>query len=151
MVVGGTGRVPSSVQWYRNTSNSTTGATLISGATSQVFNTDSNESSTKFYYATVSGTCAASSNSNIISLQNPVVTGTLDVYEDNTTQLSCTDAAAASTPWVSLNTSLLTTNSTGLITGLNPGTGRVVYTTSVGCKDTATVTVHATEWTGNNS
>jgi hypothetical protein len=150
MVVGATGRVPSSIQWYRNTTNSTTGATLIPSATSQVFNTDANESSTKFYYATISGTCAASSNSNMISLQNPVVTGTLDVYEDNTTQLACSDAAAASTPWVSLNTSLLTTNNTGLITGVYPGTGRVVYTTNAACKDTVTVQVHETEWTGNN-
>jgi hypothetical protein len=151
MIVGATGRVPSSIQWYRNTTNSTIGATLIPGATSQEFNTDANESSTKFYYATVSGTCAASANSNIISLQNPVVTGTLDVYEDNTTQLACTDAAAASTPWVSLNTSLLTTSNTGLITGIYPGIGKVVYTTNAGCKDTVTVTIHETEWTGNQS
>jgi hypothetical protein len=150
MVVGSTGRVPSSIQWYRNTTNSTTGATLIPSATSQVFNTDANESSTKFYYATISGTCAASPNSNMISFQNPVVTGTLDVYEDNTTQLACSDAAATSTPWVSLNTSLLTTSNTGLITGVYPGTGRVVYTTNAACKDTVTVNVHETEWTGNN-
>lgn len=151
MIVGASGRVPSSIQWYRNTTNSTTGATLLTGSTSQVFNTDANESSTKFYYATIAGTCAASSNSNIISLQNPVVTGTLNVYEDNTTQLSCSDAAAASTPWVSLNTSLLTTSNTGLITGVYPGAGRVVYTTNAGCKDTVTVNVHETEWTGTHS
>jgi hypothetical protein len=151
MIVGATGRVPSSIQWYRNTTNSTTGATLIPGATSQVFNTDANESSTKFYYATIAGTCAASSNSNIISLQNPVVTGTLDVYEDNTSQLACSDAAAASSPWLSLNTSFLTISSTGLATGVYPGLGRVVYTTNAGCKDTVTVHVHETEWTGNNS
>jgi hypothetical protein len=151
MVVGATGRVPSSIQWYRNTSNSTSGATLLTGSTSQVFNTDASESNTKFYYATIAGTCAASTNSNIISLQNPVVTGTFDIYEDNTTQLSCTDAAAASTPWVSLNTSLLTTSNTGLITGVYPGSGRVVYTTNAGCKDTVTVNIHETEWNGNNS
>jgi hypothetical protein len=151
MIVGASGRVPSSIQWYRNTTNSTTGATLLTGSTSQVFNTDANESSTKFYYATIAGTCAASSNSNIISLQNPVVTGTLDVYEDNTTQLSCSDATAASTPWVSLNPSLLTTSNTGLITGVYPGAGRVVYTTNAGCKDTVTVNVHETEWIGSNN
>jgi hypothetical protein len=151
LIVGATGKVPLSIQWYKNTTNSTSGATLLTGSTSQVFNTDANESSTKFYYATIAGTCAASSNSNIISLQNPVVTGTIDVYEDNTTQLACSDAAAASSPWVSLNTSLLTISNTGLATGVYPGLGRVIYTTNAGCKDTVNVNVHETEWTGNNS
>jgi hypothetical protein len=85
------------------------------------------------------------------NVSNPIITGSLDVYEDNTTQLACSDAAAASSPWVSLNTSLLTTSSTGLITGVYPGMGSVVYTTNAGCKDTVTVHVHETEWTGNNS
>ena len=85
------------------------------------------------------------------NVSNPIITGTFDIYEDNTTQLSCTDAAAASTPWISLNTSLLTTSNTGLITGVYPGAGRVVYTTNAGCKDTVTVNVHETEWTGTHS
>jgi hypothetical protein len=142
-------KVPNTYQWYRNTVNSNSSGILISGATSDQFQTLSSINGNTFYYATTNS--CSSATSNTVSISNPQVTGTLDVYEDNTTQLACLDAAAASTPWVSLNTSLLTTSNTGLITGVYPGTGRVVYTTNAGCKDTVNVQVHETEWTGNNS
>jgi hypothetical protein len=141
-------KVPNTYQWYTNTTNSNTSGTLISGQTSDQITTSTALNGNTFYYATTNSCSNVSSNTVLIS--NPVVTGTLDVYEDNTTQLACSDAAAASSPWVSLNTSLLTTNSSGLVTGIYPGVGKLVYTSNFGCKDTVDVTVHATEWTGNN-
>jgi hypothetical protein len=142
-------KVPNTYQWYRNTVNSNSSGTLISGATSDQFQTLSSINGNTFYYATANS--CSSATSNTVSISNPQVTGTLDVYEDNTSQLACSDAAAASSPWLSLNTSFLTISSTGLATGVYPGLGRVVYTTNAGCKDTVTVHVHETEWTGNNS
>jgi hypothetical protein len=130
-------------------SNSTASGTLLSGQTSDQITTSSSLNGNTFYYASTNS--CSSATSNTVSISNPVITGTLDVYEDNTTQLSSADAAAASSPWVSLNLSLFTTNSSGLVTGVYPGTGKLVYTSNFGCKDTVDVTVHATEWNGNNN
>jgi hypothetical protein len=142
-------KVPNTYQWYRNTVNSNSSGTLISGASSDQFQTLSAINGNTFYYATTNS--CSSATSNTVSISNPQVTGTLDVYEDNTTQLASVETPAVSSPWVSLNPSLFTTNSSGLITGIYPGTGNLVYTSSAGCKDTVSIVVHATEWNGSNS
>jgi hypothetical protein len=142
-------KFPNIYQWYTNTSNSNASGTLLSGQTSDQITTSSSLNGNTFYYASTNS--CSSATSNTVSISNPVITGTLDVYEDNTTQLSSVDAAAASSPWVSLNSSLFTTNSSGLVTGVYPGVGKLVYTSNFGCRDTVDVTVHATEWTGNNN
>lgn len=142
-------KVPNTYQWYRNTTNSNTNGTLISGATSDQFQALGSISGNTYYYATTNSCSSSSSNTIIIS--NPQVTGTLDVYEDNTTQLASVESPSSSSPWVSLNPSLFTINTSGLVTGIYPGTGSLVYTSSAGCKDTVNITVHATEWNGNNS
>jgi hypothetical protein len=142
-------KVPNTYQWYTNTTNSNSSGTLLSGQTSDQITTSTALNGNTFYYATSNSCSSVSSNTVLIS--NPVVTGTLDVYEDNTTQLSSADSAANSSPWVSLNSSLFTSNSSGLITGIYPGVGKLVYTSNFGCRDTVDVTVHATEWTGNNN
>ncbi len=48
---------------------------------------------------------------------------------------------AASNPWVSGTPTVATVNSTGLVTGIAPGTSVITYTNSNGCQITATVTV----------
>jgi hypothetical protein len=140
------------IEKWQSSTSSTFASAVTDILNTNTTHTASNLSTTTYYRAILLNTCPIYSTIATVTVSpDPVVTGTLDVYEDNTTQLSCSDAAAASTPWVSLNTSLLTTSNTGLITGVYPGAGRVVYTTNAGCKDTVTVNVHETEWTGNNS
>ena len=67
-------------QWYSNTSNSTSGATKIDGATNSTYTPSTSTVGTKYYYCIVSsGSC--STTSNIVSI---VVTPTYTVtYEDN--------------------------------------------------------------------
>jgi hypothetical protein len=140
------------IEKWQSSTSSTFASAVTDISNTNTTHTASNLSTTTYYRAKLLNTCPVYSTIAKVTVSpDPVVTGTLDVYEDNTTQLACTDAPAVSSPWISLNTSLLTTSNTGLITGIYPGIGTVVYTTSIGCKDTVTVNVHETEWTGNNS
>jgi len=72
----------------------------------------------------------------------PAITGTLSVCAGSTTQLTGSNTAAASSPWVSASTGVATVNSTGLVTAVAAGTSVVTYTNNNGCSITATVTVN---------
>ena len=73
----------------------------------------------------------------------PTISGNLTICSAgaNTTQLTGSGTPAASNPWVSGTPSVATVNSTGLVTGIAPGTSVITYTNSNGCQVTATVTV----------
>lgn len=63
----GTGTL--SYQWYSNTTNSTTGGTVISGQTSATFNPPTSVAGTKYYYVIVSDSyCEGKSTSSIVAV-----------------------------------------------------------------------------------
>ena len=74
---GGTSKVMSvsstggglSYQWYSNTSNSNTGGTLISGATSSTYTPVVTVAGVKYYYVVINGLCSvATSNTAIVTV-----------------------------------------------------------------------------------
>ncbi len=52
-------------QWYKNTTATTTGGTIISGATFSVYMPSNNLSGTTYYYCVVSGTCSPAVTSDV--------------------------------------------------------------------------------------
>ena len=66
-------------QWYSNTSNSTSGATKISDATSSTYTPSTSTVGTKYYYCIVSsGSCSTTSNIVSVVVKNPPFTVTLN-------------------------------------------------------------------------
>jgi hypothetical protein len=62
-------------QWYSNTSNSTSGATKINGATNSTYTPSTSTTGTKYYYCIVSsGTCSTTSNIVSVVVKNPTYT-----------------------------------------------------------------------------
>ena len=62
-------------QWYSNTSNSTSGATKINGATNSTYTPSTSTAGTKYYYCIVSsGTCSTTSNIVSVVVKNPTYT-----------------------------------------------------------------------------
>ena len=74
----------------------------------------------------------------------PTITGTLSVCIGSTTTLTGSGTPATINPWVSASTAVATVSNTGVVTGVTGGTSVITYTTSAGCKTTATVTVNTT-------
>uniref|UniRef100_UPI0037C10282 beta strand repeat-containing protein n=1 Tax=Flavobacterium sp. TaxID=239 RepID=UPI0037C10282 len=67
-------------QWYKNTTASNTGGTLISGATFPVYMPSNNIAGTTYYYCVVSGTCSptiTSAVSGAITVSPTSVAGTI--------------------------------------------------------------------------
>ncbi|MFM7016252.1 MAG: LamG-like jellyroll fold domain-containing protein [Bacteroidota bacterium] len=96
-------------QWYSNTTNSTAGATAISGATSAAYIVPTNTAGTTYYYVVVSGQCAASMTSSIVSQTVNVasftsnVSGVDQVYTigATATPLTAVSPGATSYQWYS--------------------------------------------------
>ena len=66
-------------QWYSNTSNSTSGATKINGATNSTYTPSTSTVGTKYYYCIVSsGSCSTTSNIVSVVVKNPPFTVTLN-------------------------------------------------------------------------
>ena len=62
-------------QWYSNTSNSTSGATKINGATNSTYTPSTSTVGTKYYYCIVSsGSCSTTSNIVSVVVKNPTYT-----------------------------------------------------------------------------
>jgi gliding motility-associated-like protein len=74
---------------------------------------------------------------------NPTITGTPSVCVGATSQLTGSGAAASVNPWVSSSTIIATVNSTGLVSGLSPGTTTITFTDNNGCQTNVTFTVNA--------
>ena len=72
----------------------------------------------------------------------PTITGTLTACVGQTTLLTGSATANATTPWVSSNTGIATVSNTGLVTGVAGGTVTITYTNSSGCTTVAIVTIN---------
>ncbi|MCX8525367.1 hypothetical protein OF897_15720 [Chryseobacterium formosus] len=69
LVSTATGTGTLTYQWYSNTTNSTTGGTLISGATSATYNPPTSAAGTRYYYVVVSDSyCEGKATSAIVSV-----------------------------------------------------------------------------------
>ena len=71
-------------QWYQNSSNATTGGTLILGATSSTYKPLTNVVGTTYYYVTVSGTCAPAVNSTSSGAITVNALPTVQITQGNT-------------------------------------------------------------------
>ena len=115
--------------------NPTTGAILPSASAPGIY--------TVTYTVVGGGSCASvTATATVTILAPPTISGTLTVCPTQTTQLTGSATAASSNAWGSLNTSIATVSSTGLVTGVAAGTATITYTNLSGCQTTATVTVN---------
>ena len=139
---------PLSFQWRKNGINIGGASSTTTSSTLTINNVISADAAN--YDVLISGpagyTCS-SVQSAIASLTInplPTISGTLNVCEGATTQLSGSASPAAVNPWISSNTSVASVSNTGLVTGVTSGTTVLTYTNSNGCKTTATVLVNTT-------
>ncbi|MFN6036983.1 MAG: T9SS type A sorting domain-containing protein [Bacteroidota bacterium] len=103
-------------QWYSNTTASTTGGTLISGATNNTYTPDATVAGTTYYYAIVNGTCGTTTSS---------VSGAMVVNPNNTISLTSTNGTDNQTVCVTNAITSITYSTTGAtgatISGLPAG------------------------------
>ena len=120
----------------------TSGGTTTSSVTLQWLTAGSKTVTINY---SLNGCTAALSTSSTATTVNalPTISGTLQVCVGSTTQLTGSGTAAGSTPWVSGTTSIATTTSVGLVSGVAAGTSIITYTNNNGCSKTASVTVNA--------
>jgi gliding motility-associated-like protein len=84
-------------QWYSNTTASTTGATLITGATAATYTPDTTTVSALYYYCVVTGTCGSATSGfsgkitvNALSVGGTVSAAASSICSGTTTTLSLT-------------------------------------------------------------
>ena len=144
-----------SYQWYYNSTNSTVGATLISGATLTSYLPPTVTAGNKYYFSRITSPNGYDMNSNFSGniTVNPlptisISTGNSTICVNGTTTLNNTTdpLVAFSSPWTSMNTAIATVNSSGLVTGVSAGSVKFLYTVidANGCQnsDTTLVTVN---------
>ena len=97
---------------------------------------------------TVTGTdvngCKDNATSTVTVNPLPTITGPNIVCQNFNITLVGSGTPAAVNPWVSLNTTVATISSTGVVTGLAVGTTTITYTDNLGCQKTFNVTVKRT-------
>jgi len=71
----------------------------------------------------------------------PTITGTLNICNGSTIQLTGSGIGDAIIPWTSATTAVATVTTTGIVIGVSPGTSVITYKNNTGCTRTATVTV----------
>ena len=93
-------------QWYKNSTSSSTGGTLISGATSANYTPVTSVAGTLYYYCIVSGTCSPADTSNISGgiVVAPVsvagtVSGTSSICSGSTTTLTLSGNVGTTIQW----------------------------------------------------
>ena len=86
--------------------------------------------------------CSAEMNVNVT--QNQKIQGLNYVCEGSQITLSGFNTPKTVDPWTSSNTSILTINAVGQVTGLKAGKSQVTYYSDQGAKDTLTIVVKAT-------
>ena len=141
-------------QWYSNTTNSTTGASSISGATSSSYTPSTATAGTKYYYCIVSSsTCTTTSNIVAVTVNVPVSSVSLNktsttIVEDQTETLTATvspnDANNKTVNWSSDNTDVATVNSSGVVTAVVAGTATITATSAADNTKSASCTVTVT-------
>lgn len=109
------------------TVNSTGVVTGVSAGTSTITYTNNNNCSI----------------TTIVTVSAPAISGTLNVCVGSTRTLTGNGTPAASNPWVSSNTAVATINSSGVVTGIAPGTTNITFTNNNGCFTTSLFTVNA--------
>ena len=125
-------------QWYYNSTNTTDGATLISGATQRTYLPPTVTAGNKYYYVRVTSPNGYDMNSNFsgkITINPlPIVslsTGKSAICVTETSTLNNTTDRSSFTlsGWSSMNTGIATVNATsGLVTGISGGTVKILYT-----------------------
>ena len=130
-------------QWYSNTTTSTIGGTLISGATNSTYTPSTTATSALYYYCVISNVSAActttSTISGLITVQGPAITGAQTLTVGSATTLSGSPAGGT---WSSSTPAIATINASGIVNGITAGTTVITYT-AAGCSNTFTVTVTA--------
>jgi gliding motility-associated-like protein len=131
-------------QWYKNTTTSTSGATLVAGATSSTYTPTTSTTSALYYYCVVTGTCGSitSGFSGLITVNSsPAISGNTTVGIGDAITLSATTTAASSNAWISSNPTKASVSNSGVVNGLLSGTTTITYTNINGCIDTESITV----------
>ena len=137
-----------SYQWYSNTTNSNSGGTLISGATSNSYTPQTSTAGTLYYYVKVSGTCTPAVTSNVsgaVTVNAPPEA----VAGDNVTTCTNSGAVNITTGSSALNYSSFawTSNGTGTISSPN-SLSSATYTPGAGETGSVELTLTVTGNTG---
>jgi hypothetical protein len=153
---GGTGKIPTSFQWYSNTSAATSGSSLISGSINNTYDASTSSAGTVYYYLNAAGTCASSTTSNFAKVivqnaQNGAISGGDYLYVGHTGNYTSTETPAASNPWVISNTAFATSTSTGVVSAVAAGNPTLTFTSALGCITTKTINVVPVEWVGTTN
>lgn len=150
---GGTGKTPTTYQWFSNTSASTSGSTLISGSVNNNYDVATSTGGTIYYYLNASGTCASSTTSNFanVTIQSGVISGSDYLYLGHTSNYTSNVTSASTNPWVLSNTANANTTSSGVVTAVSSGTPTLTFTSNFGCVSTKTINVVPVEWLGTTS
>lgn len=127
------------LKWYTAASGGT-GATSLIPSTSSV-------GSTKYYVSQStdgSAACESARDSITVTVNAlPTIGGTLSTIVGSSSTLSGSGTAFATSPWTSSATGIATVSSTGVVSGLAPGTTTITYKNNLGCSQTAIFTVTA--------
>ncbi|MCG2612589.1 Ig-like domain-containing protein, partial [Flavobacterium sp. SM15] len=81
-------------------------------------------------------------SASVIVNDIPVINGTLFVCQGGATQLSSPTAQATSNAWMSSDSTIVTVDATGNVSGVSVGTANIIFTDLNGCFNTVTVTVN---------
>ena len=140
-------------QWYSNTTNSTTGATIINGATSSSYSPSTATGGTKYYYCIVSSsTCTTTSNIVAVTVNVPVSSVSLNknstsIVENQTETLTATvspnDATNKTVNWSTSDASVATVSG-GVVTAKAVGTATITATSAADNSKSASCTVTVT-------
>ena len=127
---------PLHYQWYRNTTNSTTGGTAITGANAATYTPPTNVAGTFYYYVVVTADCSTATSSTVVFTVNPI-TPIISVGA-----ATCTNVGTATI--TNYDTTMTYTFSPvgptigvgGVINGLTPNVNYIVYGSTTGCSPT---------------
>ena len=125
-------------QWQSSTDG--VNYTNIAGETSQHYYFPGGNATSTIYFRRIvySGYCTSYSNVLFYNTKAAAISGNLTVNVGSTTQLTGSPSGGT---WSSGTTSVATVNSAGLVSGVSGGTSIIIYTTTNGCINSATVTV----------
>lgn len=129
----GTGTAATSSPWV--SANTSVAIVSNTGLVSAV-----SEGTSLISYTNANG-CKTEVSFNVNPL--PTVTGALIACAGSKSQLTGSETASASSPWVSSNTILATVSNAGLVSAASVGIANIIYTNTNGCKATAAFKIDA--------
>jgi large repetitive protein len=121
-------------QWYSNTTNSNSGGTLITNATSATYTPATSTAGTLYYYVVVSGTCTPAVTSSVSGAVTVNAPPAITAQPSTTEQILCPNAAATQLSVTATGAGLTyqwysnTTNSNSGGTSLGAGATSETYT-----------------------